>query len=580
MTESSWKKRQFEGGHPGLLEPPILLPPPIWDILYSRGYKSAEELEQLFKPQLKDLSHPFVIDDMEKAVSRCVRALEASESILIYGDYDMDGTPGVVLLEDGLAKMGFENLLVMQPSRFKDGYGLHAKKILEAFEKPPQLVVTVDVGITDIEAALELKENGVDVIVTDHHLPKSVLPEAVATLNPNKGSCGSNLGHLCGTGVAFYFILALRMELKKLGLLKSDFNPKSLLDLFALATITDMVPMTAENRVLVKHGLKELEKTERPGLKYLLRELGFSGRSLNSQDVAFRIAPKLNALTRLEEGLKAYDVIRARDSETAKKVVNEALLINQKRVQYQEKAKSIADGLLKGQDTGTSPFVFVHSKDFHPGVISLLASDLMNRFQKPSFVASFSESGQLVGSARSPSREFDLQEILGAVSPVLNKFGGHKMAAGFEIDPERVDEFSGLLSEHLGRHEDAQSGVECVEYDTELDFQFVTPELLRWLEALGPYGVAFENPQFLVSNVKIKGAKKLKETMMKYTIEGPKGETFEAPWFSNVKLFKVGDRVDFVVEPTMNHFMGRSRIQLVVRHGRLSKQGPDKDNSF
>ncbi|MEQ1664391.1 MAG: DHH family phosphoesterase, partial [Bdellovibrionales bacterium] len=249
-----WQQRSNDA----LPAAPIMLPDPIWQIVFGRGYDSTEKIENLVQPKLKDLAHPFSLHQMDLAVARLIQAFQNEEKILIYGDYDLDGSPGIVLLREGLIKLGFSNVEVFQPLRLKDGYGLHSHKIADFKNLGVQLIVTVDVGITDIESVDIANEMGIDVIITDHHLPKEKHPNAFAIVNPNKGNCESNLQHLCGTGVAFYLILALRMEMSQKKLLKQEFNPKELLDLFAIATITDMVPLIKENRVLVKHGLLQL----------------------------------------------------------------------------------------------------------------------------------------------------------------------------------------------------------------------------------------------------------------------------------------------------------------------------------
>ena len=542
------------------LNPPADVPAAIWRILANRGITSREEIDQLYNPKLKDLAHPFSIDQMDVAVRRLIRARENQENILIYADYDLDGTPGLALLYDGLTRLGFNHISLYQPSRLKEGYGLHAKVVQDFAKSGVSLIVTVDVGITDLEAVNLANQLNIDVIVTDHHLPKDTLPPALAVLNPNKGTCSSKLQHLCGAGVAFYLVLALKMELSQKKLLATEFDAKELLDLFALATITDMVPMIKENRVLVKHGLKQLAKTTRPGLSRLFSELGFYNKNLSSVDVAFRIAPKLNALTRLEAEVKAIDVFLATEK-NAKSLIDEVLIINQKRVLFQEQAKKIAQELL--QNSPQDNLVWIHSKDFHPGVISLLASELMNTYQVPAFVGAVHEGGKIIGSARSPSEHFNLQEILTSASSVLKKFGGHKLAAGFELNESDIEPFLNLMNAHLTQEKTRAKEEPAVQIDAEVKLSELDLNFMRWYEGLGPFGVQFEVPKLALKRAKVHAVKQLKGGYLKYTLE-QSGLFIEAPWFSSPTEFPKELRVDVLFEPQYNEFRGQKTIQALI----------------
>ena len=547
---------------------PVPLPDKIWQIIFGRGYSTKESIEALLRPQLKSLAHPYTLDHMKEAVDRLLRALQAEEKILIYGDYDLDGTPGLALLQDGLLRLGFKRIDVFQPSRLKQGYGLHSALMEEFKRQGVQLIVTVDVGITDVEAVRVAKDLGMDVIVTDHHLPKEELPPAVAIINPNKGDCGSRLQHLCGAGVAFYLILALRMEMSRLGLLQNDFNPKELLDLFSIATITDMVPLVGENRVLVKHGLLQLADTKRPGLKRLFQELGFYGKKLSAQDVAFRIAPKLNALTRLDEGVRALDVLLANE-ESAPSLVSEALIINQRRVQLQEKAKRVAESLIRAKDV--SSFVWIYSHEFHPGVISLVANDLMSELGVPAFVGAIYD-GRIVGSARAPSGAHNLQDALAAAKPALNRYGGHQMAAGFEVEESNQEKVGELLGEYFARAAEPQErgAAPSYVYDAEVSLSDLDENFMNWYESLGPFGMQFEVPLLLLRGVNVQSRRKLKGKFLKYVLsDGVK--TLEAPWFSGAVEFTEGSLVDVLFEPKWNEYNGRRSIQAMITDMKYQK---------
>jgi single-stranded-DNA-specific exonuclease len=554
-----WQRRSQQASS----EPPVFMPDQIWQIVSGRGFTTKEDIENLIQPKLKNLSHPFALHDMNLAVDRLIKAFQNNEKIVLYGDYDLDGTPGLALLHDGLTRLGFRNLIMFQPSRLQDGYGLHAHKMADFKEAGATLLVTVDLGITDVAAVEAAAALGIDVVITDHHLPSEILPKALAIVNPNKGFCESRLQHLCGTGVAFYLVLALRMQMTEKKLLETDFNPKELLDLFALATVTDMVPLVGENRVLVKHGLYLLSQTQRPGLKRLLQELGFYGQKISSQDIAFRIAPKLNALTRLEEGVRALDVLLA-TTENADKMIAEALLVNQRRVQFQDKAKKIAKDLVKQFDH--SKFVFIHSGDFHPGVISLVASDLMKEYNMPAFVGAVHADGKIIGSARAPDKSFHLQEMLKAASEALVKFGGHQLAAGFELTTQSADKLRELMTTYFVEKKSADANIELapVLYDAEVSLSDLNDEFMTWLENLGPYGMQFDPPKLLIRGMKVKSCRKIKGSFLKYVLE-KSGKVIEAPWFSGAIEIPEGNQVDVLFEPQYNSFAGRKSIQAFVQ---------------
>ena len=279
--------------------------------------------------------------DMKTAVERLIQAFKKQETICIYADYDMDGTPGLALLISGLQSLGFKNLLSFQPNRFDDGYGVHPPIVEDFIENHGVcLFVTVDVGITDVEAVNTAKKKNVDFIITDHHQPKEDLPCASAIINPNQQDCSSGLTYLCGAGVAFYLILALRSAMRDQGLLKTPFDPKQLLDCFAIATLTDMVPLVKENRILVQHGLWKLARTNRLGLRLLMKKLDLWNKPLKSSDISFRMVPKLNALGRMNSPVRALDLFLVDDPGQAEAKVEAALDAQKKRWEIQKKGGS------------------------------------------------------------------------------------------------------------------------------------------------------------------------------------------------------------------------------------------------
>jgi len=411
------------------------LPRPIWEVLSVRGI-GPNQIENYLKPSLKDLRDPMSLADMDRVVDRLQEAFVKNDKICVYGDYDLDGSSGLVLLKEGLTNLGFNNVHHYQPKRLAEGYGVHPEAISLLAAQGVKVVVTVDVGITAFEACARAREENLDLIITDHHLPGEVLPDAFAVVNPNRGDCPSGLGYLSGTGVGFYLILALWRRLISTGQADRDFDPKHLLDSFAIGTLTDMVPLKQDNRVLVKHGLRQLSKTKKPGLRLLLSQLDLCRPGLSSQDVVFNLAPKLNALSRLEMGLAPVDVYLAGGEKSAMDMVSQVLATNEKRKSLQAKAERIAMGVAAHEfEKG---FLWIWSPLFHKGIVGLVATKLSQKFMVPAFVGSLAEDGIIVGSARVPEGcDFNILEVLKAGRCHLDKFGGHAMAAGFSVKKNR-----------------------------------------------------------------------------------------------------------------------------------------------
>jgi single-stranded-DNA-specific exonuclease len=571
MSGGSWIQRSREA----LPEPPLDMPQGIWQLLHGRGLKTREAIESWYSPQLKDLTPPQAIDQMDVAVERLLQAYKEQESVCIYADFDLDGTPGLALLYSGLQELGFENLSYYQPKRLSEGYGIH-KHALDQFAKQGvQLIVTVDVGITDIESIQYANELGIDVIVTDHHLPKEELPPALAIVNPNKKECGSGLGHLCGAGVAFYLVLALKSEMQKQGLLETALNPKDLLDCFAIGTLTDMVPLIRENRTLVKHGLKQLENTKRPGLKALLVALDMWGRPINSQDVGYRFAPKLNALSRMEEDILPIDIFLETDEKRAEELVEKVLLQNKKRTRLQKKAEKEAEEFYRDRDQ--QGFVWAWSDSYHQGVVGLVATKLAQKFNVPAFVGCVKEDGSIVGSSRLAGDEsLSLLEVLDHGKEVLEKFGGHAPAAGFELRSDHAERFEEALKSFFA---DSKKAVEDrpFEFDAEAEGHEINPSFMRWYESLGPFGQDFEVPIFRINKLKLKAVKDLRGGHKKLTLMPEMGGIqYEGMWFSPpeshpaLESLTSGYHFDVLAQPEWNYYMGQRRLQLLLKDIRPS----------
>ncbi len=587
MKKTTWISREEsqkfkEGSSSGLnaSKSKLKIPDPIRQILSNRGICDEVDIQNWLSPTLSNMRSPFLMKDMDKAVARLLLAYENGEKIGIYGDFDLDGTPGVVLLLQGLSLLGFKNLQHYQPKRLSEGYGFHFHAVEKLKREGVSLILTVDVGITNIETVSKAKALGVDVIVTDHHLPKTsdtnrrdiLLPDAVAVVNPNRPDCESGLGHLCGTGVAFFLILALRNRFQKLKLLETHFEPKELLDLFAIATLTDMVPLVDENRVLVKHGIIELAKTDRSGLKILLKELGLSGRALTGADVAIRFSPKLNALSRMEMGVLPLDVFLAETDEEAKKLIKDVLEKNELRVKLQKEAEQDALSRIDKQDL--SSFVWVYSEEYHKGVVGLVATRLSQKYGVPAFVGNCNGEGVITGSARIPDDNsgFNLVEILEKCKESLMHFGGHAGASGFSLKKEQEGLFVELLNKSLADSVKVGAREAVIHFDGIMDLSDLTPRFMKWYEALGPFGVAFETPVFCFNGLTVVSVRELNGGHLKLKIKDRSGYSLDTLWFYPDKghvIFEKGLveglELDVLAEPQWNYFAGRKSLQLLLK---------------
>lgn len=549
------------------------VPALIQRLLRNRGFHNPSEWENLFEPKLGQLTNPLALKGMKESVDRLIEAYRRQEKICLYADFDMDGTPGLALALEGFRRLGYENVQGLQPRRLTEGYGLHDFLVEDLHRQGVSLIVTIDVGITAAPACAKARSLGVDVIITDHHQPDADRPDAVAIVNPNQGNCSSGLGYLCGAGVIFTLLRALKRGLADAGLVSEDrLNLKDLLDCLTIATLTDMVPLVEDNRLLVKHGLKVLENTRRPGLRALLKKLKLDGRELSAQDVAIRFAPKLNALSRLDTDLKPLDIFMAEDLEKAEALVDQVLSQNSERLDLQENGDRIAYEILSNWTH--ADFIVVTSKEFHRGVVGLIATKLANERGRPAFVGAEDEAGMVVGSARAPGGSgVSVLAALKSVEGLLERFGGHPPAAGFEFHMDRKEAIVAGLAEH---HRNLDFSAEPVlSFDCLLRLADLSPGFLKWLEALGPFGVDFPVPTFCFENLVLEQVIALRGGHQKWILREMAGtEKLDALYFSPPPGLNVpkGSLISVLGEVQKNTYMGSSKPQILIRDYQFGSQ--------
>lgn len=556
----------------------IQLDSPFEDIVenffLARGFTTSDAIDDFIKFSLKDLKDPSSLKDMDKAIERLVAAYKNQEAICVYGDFDMDGTPGLALMVRGLRGLGFDHVYYEQADRHEDGYGFHDYLVEKQIkENKISLFVTVDVGITDVAAVEKARELGADVIITDHHQVKDEIPKALAIVNPNQPDCKSGLNYLCGTGVAFYIVMALRRELKEAKVLESKFDIKQLLDCFAIGTIADMVPLVQENRILVKHGLKVLEQTKLVGLRSLMQALNLYGKQLNAQDVGIRFVPKLNSLTRLESEIKPRDLFLVEDEEEAQRMVRHIMDHNSRRVTLLNESEQLLESMVhQAQDRQS---LFFWSQEFHKGLVGLLATKLVQKYQKPAFVGAENKDGVIVGSARAPENHSHINvfQALESCQDVLERFGGHPAAAGFEVKAENAQALGEALEDYFKKQGELPAPVTY--FDKEVNYSEIKAFMKCW-DTLEPFGFEFLPPIFLLQGLKVQKVKELKGGHLKLTFI-KEDDVFEAIWFFPEKADLVTSRGEnlsmfsILCEPQWNEFMGAKRVQLLIKDLRAEK---------
>ena len=464
-------------------------------ILTARGITDPAEALTLLAGE-EDLSDPFLLTDMQKACERIWQAIDNGETIVVFGDYDVDGVTATALLYQHLKGMG-ATVKCMLPSREGDGYGLSRNAIQSIHDKGYQLIVTVDNGISAVEEAEFAAELGIDLIITDHHLPPETLPKAVAVVDPRRLDDTSPFKGLCGAGVAFKLCAAL-----------DGCPPEEMLDycgdLAAVGTVADVMPLTGENRTLVKSGLRQLQNTDRPGLEALLEEVGLAGRPITAENISYAIAPRINAAGRMDSAVTALQLVLCEDPDRAEELAHKLNEINVRRQETELEIFKAAQVLLEQQPERLEDRVMLlWGRDWHPGVIGIVASRLVERTGRPVIVVTVDEHGECKGSGRSVPG-FNLHACIGSCADLLIRYGGHAMAAGLSVREENLPELRRRLNEWAAR--------ECpvlhtapLECDLPIHLDRVTVDSVRRIDALAPFGAENPTPVFLLQSAVVDG---------------------------------------------------------------------------
>lgn len=468
-------------------------------LLVNRGITSRDEAYRFLFPSYDNhVFDPLLLKDMKRAVERIKRALDANERILVYADYDCDGIPGAVVMHDFFRMFSYENFEIYIPDRHKEGYGLQKESLEKIFEtQTPKLIITVDLGITNNEEVLFCQGKGIDVIVTDHHLPGKEIPKAYAVINPKQEDCTYPDTMLCGSGVAFKLVQAFLKTYGELYGISSG-KEKWLLDMVGLATLSDMVPLVNENRVFAHYGMLVMKKTKRPGLQKLLKKAGLKPEFLTEDDITFTITPRINAAGRMDHPHHAFLLLSTEDHVHAEEKSNLLHEYNTTRKNLvkniMKKAKSVLEQR-KHHDV-----LVVGDRTWTPGILGLVASRLVEEFKKPVFVWGGGEDDFVMkGSCRSDG-SVNMVELMTLCRDSFVTFGGHELAGGFSAHLDSVHFLEETLSrEYKAIQKEVASG-DVYSYDTELSFDEVTDSLYQDVQALAPFGVGNPKPVFLFRN--------------------------------------------------------------------------------
>ncbi|WP_462389308.1 single-stranded-DNA-specific exonuclease RecJ [Phocaeicola coprocola] len=480
----------------------IGISPILCRLLLERGITSTAEAKRFFRPQLNELHDPFLMKDMSIAVERLNKAMGRKERIMVYGDYDVDGTTAVALVYKFLQQF-YSNIDYYIPDRYNEGYGVSKKGVDYAAETGVKLIIVLDCGIKAVEEITYAKEKGIDFIICDHHVPDDVLPPAVAILNPKRFDSTYPYDHLSGCGVGFKFMQAFAINN---GIEFHQLTP--LLDLVAVSIASDIVPIMGENRVLAYHGLRQLNSNPSIGLKAIIDVCGLSEREITMSDIVFKIGPRINASGRIQNGKKAVDLLIEKDFQAALEKSNQINQFNETRKDLDksmtEEANKIVDHLEKLSERRS---IVIYNEAWHKGVIGIVASRLTEIYYRPAVVLTRTDN-LATGSARSVSG-FDVYKAIEHCRDLLENFGGHTYAAGLSMKIENVPEFTRRFEQYVTDHILPEQISATIDIDAQLDFRDITPKFFFDLKKFNPFGPDNPKPVFSTLNVYDYGTSKV-----------------------------------------------------------------------
>ena len=540
------------------------MPLAICQLLAARGIHSVEVAKRFLRPTLDQVESPEVMRDLPRAADRLVRAVERGEPILVHGDYDVDGICSTTVMTKVLRGLGGV-VTPFIPDRIADGYDLGPAGVAAAHRIGARVVLTCDCGTSATEPAAALRAEGIDLIITDHHLPGGALPEAFAVVNPKRADCPSQDKDLAAVGVAY--------KLARAVVARCGGDPSAvddLLDLVALATIADVAPLRGENRVFARLGLQQLAASAHPGIRSLLRAARLDGKPLTAGRVGFTLAPRLNALGRLGQAIRGVELLLAEDEATANVIARECEELNAERQEMNRRMQDEALRRVDQLDLEATWGIVLAQEGWHPGVIGIVASRLVEATSRPVMMVAVKD-GVGKGSGRSIAA-LDLHGVLHDCADLLTRFGGHRAAAGITIDAARLPAFAERFNEQFRSRCTAEDLMPTLRTDLELPIEAIDETLERGLRHLEPFGVGNPGPIFVSRGVTVaQGPRRIGTEGVKLGLQTPQGSLEGICWDgARAKGLAVGATVDIAYKLEANEYQGRRTLQAVIqdlRHG-------------
>jgi len=543
--------------------------PVIAGVLINRNIHNLQAAMDFLNTNLSNIRSPFSLMDMAAAISRIDKAISANEKILIFGDYDVDGVTATVILLNFLRSTGADVSYYI-PHRVTEGYSIQPRHISH-FARPHKinLIITADCGSDSHQAVSAAKRSGIDMIITDHHTITDNIPPALAVINPKRRDCPADLQNLAGVGVAFFLLICLRTHLREKGFWQQRPEPnlKNYCDLVALGTVADMVPLVEENRILCKAGLELIHTGRRPGLKALLEASAIPGDFLDADDIAFRLAPRLNAAGRMDHATRAVELLTAKNMDVAREKARTLNLLNQKRRQIEQGILADIQRFIENNASLLQQRSLVlANQGWHTGVLGIVASQISNAYYRPVVLIN-TRDGMGMGSARSVAG-LNLYDALASCGPFLENFGGHSMAAGLKIREENIADFQNAFESVIRRISQPEDSTPTLPIDSELDFGTISDGLIDELESLMPFGIGNPEPLFMTTNVSVVSSKIVAKKHRRMTLRQsltPNKPTFQAIQFNTDS--QVSNKRNFsriVFKLRWNRWKDTKTVQLMV----------------
>jgi single-stranded-DNA-specific exonuclease len=566
-AKQHWNVASFDLKRAAALAAEADVSPLIAHLLLLRGMDTPQKMRDFLSPSLSQLTSPFDLTDMQIAVDRIIKAQKQGESILVFGDYDVDGIAATAIMTRGLRRFGIRRVDCDMPDRFAEGYGITPERVAEAHRQGFDLIITVDNGISAHAAAQRARDIGLDMIITDHHALDPVLPPAVAVINPKRDHPDHPAYMLAGAGVALKLTTALN---------GAPYD----LDIAALGTISDIVPLLLENRVIAALGIKHMVKYGRIGISKLARTAHFDLAEITSQKIAFQLGPRLNAAGRLDTGHTALELLMTESPEQAAVLADALNKANEERRSIEQKIYDEAEEILEAFLGESQRSIVLAQDDWHQGVIGIVASRIQVRYQRPVIICCLVEDGLLRGSGRSGGG-FDMVAALNACAQHLVTFGGHAAAAGLALKPESLESFRDAFEEQVLLQLGPDKIASCLDVDAIVALSQLNAAFIQRFECMAPFGQGNPEPVFCAAGVEVvpQSMRILKEQHLKFTVRQGDAMITALGFRMAERYFteEIPEKLDIVFSPSMNTYNGETSLQLILKDMRAARKDDPLD---